>query len=89
MRVQSVTDPGVAREWLEMQQFDMLLVDGALSVDSQLDIVRHGWAHNGLLIGGIFHFSGPRKPQTAPKTPSAYRKFPESTCHVMYFPLDL
>lgn len=57
-RARSVTEIHVAREWLEIQHFDMVLVDAEIQNIAPIDLLRHGWKHNGMLIGGIFSFTG-------------------------------
>lgn len=57
-RVRNVLSVETAREWLGMQKFDVVLVDGRLADGIPLGLLEHAWRHHSYMIGGLFNFQG-------------------------------
>ena len=58
IRVRSVAAVDTAKEWLSMQSFDMLLVDGRYKDESPIQLIELAWKYNPLTDAGLFNFSG-------------------------------
>ncbi len=57
-RFRSVSILDTAREWLAMQPFDLLLVDGRYSDGVALTLLEEGWDKHPLMVGGLFDLQG-------------------------------
>ena len=57
-RFRSVSVLDTAREWIAMQAFDVLLVDGRYSDGVSLTLLEEGWEKYPLQVGGLFNLDG-------------------------------
>lgn len=58
-RVRVVNTIESAREWLNLESFDSILVDAQFSSDSAIEIVTLGWRFNQFMVCALFNLYGP------------------------------
>ena len=58
-RVRTVSTLEAGREWLAMQKFDVLLVDGRFGNGTGLSLIEYGWKLHPFLVSGLVNFTGP------------------------------
>lgn len=58
IRLRTVSNAVTAKEWLQMETFNALLVDSRFSSTEPMELLHFGWENNSLMLGALFNLNG-------------------------------